>query len=145
MLCCTTALAEDDGFCPPIPKCLPAPPSPSSEAFLWEGTISCQCGEDKKGIQQGTISLGTKGAALKVVDSKRVTTTVSPQQPRLWRSEEGFKCKREEEQCSPRIPCSSKPKAILMRNAFPRQAQRVCSREVHILSPTKFHGAFHGA
>lgn len=72
-----------------------------------------------------------------------VTTTAKTQQG--GEVKKGFKCKGEEEKCSPRIPCSSKPKVIPMRNAFPRQPQWVCLREVHILSPTKFHGAFHGA
>jgi len=31
-----------------------------------------------------------------------------------------------------------------MKNAGPRQSQGVYLKEVHILSPTKFHGAFHG-
>lgn len=147
------------GFALPVARCLPAPPCPPSNTFLWEGTISCQCVQEhghKKGTQQGTAGLGTEAAALRVVDSESVTTTVSPQRchhngvtttaktQRGGEVEKGFKCKRGEEQCSPRTPCSSKPKAILMRNAFPRQSQQVCLREVHILSPTKFHGAFHG-
>lgn len=86
-------------FALPVARCLPAPPSPPSESFLWEGTTSCQCGEEhghKKGIQQGTVGLRTKAAALRVMDSKRATTTVSPQQchhkgqdKARWRSEEG--------------------------------------------------------
>lgn len=68
------------GFALPVARCLPAPPSPSRKPFLWEGTNSCQRGQEhrhKKGTQQGTVGLGTEAAALRVVDSKRLTTTVS--------------------------------------------------------------------
>lgn len=72
-------------FALPVARSLPAPPSSSSEPFLWEDTTSCQCGEEhghKKGIQQGTVGLRTKAAALRVMDSKSATTTMSAQWPR---------------------------------------------------------------
>lgn len=36
------------GFALPVARCLPAAPSLSREPFLWEGTISCQCGQEHR-------------------------------------------------------------------------------------------------